>query len=67
MIETVYRCLYQTGVSPLYIAAQNGHKELAELLLKDGAAVDLQTEVLALSRLHCGGLRLSALLLLAGR
>ena len=37
---------YQYGWSALLIAAQKGHQEITELLLNNGAAVDLQTKVL---------------------
>ena len=35
----------QTGSTPLYVAAQNNHKKIAELLLAAGANVDLARKV----------------------
>ena len=39
----------QNGTTPLFIAAQNGHLEVARLLLASGAKVDAAQQV-------CGGL-----------
>jgi hypothetical protein len=38
----------QNGFTPLYIAAQNGHKDVAEMLLAHGAQVDQANEVSSL-------------------
>ena len=35
----------QDGTSPLYIASQNGHDRIVEMLLQAGATVDLQDKV----------------------
>jgi|LauGreDrversion2_3_1035106.scaffolds.fasta_scaffold875805_1 hypothetical protein len=37
--------MQQDGTTPLYIAAQEGHKDWVLALLQAGAAVDTQTEV----------------------
>ena len=31
----------QTGATPLFMASQNGHKEVAQLLLQKGAQPDI--------------------------
>jgi ankyrin repeat protein len=36
----VYPCM-QEGATPLYMASQNGHKEVAQLLLNSGAQPDI--------------------------
>ena len=35
----------KAGFSPLYVAAQNGHEQAVQILLKGGAYVDLPSEV----------------------
>ena len=47
IIHTNENCLTssQTGATPLFIASQNGNLELAEILLKAGAGVDLARNV----------------------
>ena len=46
---TVYTCLhclsYQTGWTPLYYASRYGHVSVAEMLLKNGADVNLADQV----------------------
>ena len=37
--------LMQYGHTPLIVASQNGHKEVVELLLDNGATVDQQNKV----------------------
>ena len=38
-------CMFQDGTSPLYIACQEGHVDLADLLIKKGADLNLKKEV----------------------
>ena len=38
----------KTGVTPLFMGAQNGHEQIVQLLLEKGANIDLATEVLFL-------------------
>ena len=45
----------QDGLTCLMYAARNGHLPVAELLLKSGAKVDLQTEVRTASMQHACG------------
>ena len=46
-----FRFLYtQDGISPLYVACQNGHEEIVDTLLMNGANVNLATTV----RKKCG-------------
>ena len=40
----VYTCM-QEGGTPLFMASQNGHKEVAQLLLQNGAQPDIQWKV----------------------
>lgn len=42
------------GVSPLYISCQNGHEDIAALLLHGGAAVDFKTVRCLLLRCQVG-------------
>ena len=42
---TLLRACMQNGATPLYVAALNGQKEVAEVLLKAGARVDSSNEV----------------------
>ncbi len=37
--------LIQDGTTPLFMASQNGHPEVVELLLQNSATVDAQREV----------------------
>ena len=37
--------MIQQGTSPLFMASQDGHDEVVQLLLDGGASVDLQTKV----------------------
>ena len=49
--------LSQDGWTPLHVACQEGHTQVAELLLQAGASVDLETKVrwgAMQSRLCCG-------------
>ncbi|CAI8023892.1 Ankyrin-2, partial [Geodia barretti] len=39
----------QNGATPLYVACQNGHKQTVDVLLKNGANVNLTTTVDPLS------------------
>ena len=39
----------QDGITPLYVACQNGHKQIVIVLLKNGANVNLTTTVSSLS------------------
>ena len=39
-------CIYQTGATPLYVAAQEGHEAVVSALLAAGADKDLQKKVL---------------------
>ena len=39
-------CIYQTGATPLYIAAQEGHEAVVSALLAAGADNNLQKKVL---------------------
>ena len=38
-------CLMQTGATPLYIASQEGHSDVVNLLISHGANVDKSLEV----------------------
>ena len=38
-------CIYQTGATPLFIAAQEGHEAVVSALLAAGADKNLQKEV----------------------
>ena len=40
-----YKLSWQNGVTALYVASQNGHVEVVNVLLKNGAHVDVQKEV----------------------
>ena len=40
----------QDGATPLYIASQNGHSQVAELLLSKGANVNLPMKVQYVSK-----------------
>jgi ankyrin repeat protein len=40
----VYPCM-QEGFTPLYVACQKGHKEVAQLLLNSGAQPDIPLKV----------------------
>ena len=37
--------MIQEGVSPLYIASEEGHDDVVQLLLDGGARIDLPTKV----------------------
>ena len=37
--------LLQKGLTPLYVASQNGHSQVAELLLSKGADINLPEQV----------------------
>ena len=41
----MYKLSRQNGVTALYMASQNGHVEVVNILLQNGAHVDEQTEV----------------------
>ena len=47
-----YVCILssQDGFTPLQIASQNGHRQVAELLLSKGADVNLPNQVLYVSK-----------------
>ena len=38
-------CIYQTGATPLFVAAQEGHEAVVSALLAAGADKNLQTKV----------------------
>ncbi len=46
----VYPCI-QTGNTPLYMASQYGHKEVAQLLLHSGVQSDIPLKVSTTSKL----------------
>jgi hypothetical protein len=48
-------CAAQDGATPLYAAAQNGHVEVATLLVIRGAVVDAKTKVSDGAKVVCGG------------
>ena len=41
----IYICLNQLGTSPLHLAAQHGHTQTAEVLLRAGVSRDARTKV----------------------
>ena len=48
--------LQANGVTPLYVASQNGHVECVQALLDRGAAVNQATVgVISSMAQHCGG------------
>ena len=44
-LSNIYCCYLQDGASPLFIAAQKGHKEVVATLLSGGADVNLAAKV----------------------
>ena len=38
-------CTLQNGSTPLHVASQNGHKDIAQLLLDHGAGVSIASKV----------------------
>ncbi len=50
MYVLVFMLSSQGGITPLYIASQEGHSQVAELLLSKGADVNLPKQVLYFSK-----------------
>ena len=51
--HTHYTMCTQIGVCPLYIASENGHDRIVEILLQAKATVDLQDKVENCSSVTC--------------
>ena len=45
LILLLFMTCMQEGMTPLFMASQNGHKEVAQLLLQNGAQPDIQRNV----------------------
>ena len=44
-IDVMYFPLTQNGATPLYITSQNGHSNVVNILIKNGAKVNVATNV----------------------
>ena len=53
LVHIDFHCCLQLGSTPLYLASQEGHIQVAELLLQAGASVDKEKEVRCCLRLYC--------------
>ena len=51
LVHIDFHCCSQLGSTPLYLASQEGHIQVTELLLQAGASVDQENEVRCCSRL----------------